>query len=138
MPGAGTGKTKTKTLAARVGHLLASGTDPERVLLLTFSRERTNLEIPGDAIELFELGLATRGSRIPKSDTIASIYSRVVNQQAPLRYVVHESFPGSDDHVDLLLHWRALLGAPVLRDRVRSMRPPHTSREAGLGVKPAL
>ncbi|CAB4774516.1 unannotated protein [freshwater metagenome] len=152
MAGAGTGKTKT--LAARVSHLLVSGTDPERVLLLTFSRERTNLEICGDAIELFglvlsEFGLASRGSRIPKSDTVASIYSRVVSQQTPLHYVVHESFPWSDDHVDalremfigyddLLLHWRALLGAPVLRDRVRSMRPLHTSREVGLGVKPAL
>ena len=34
--GAGTGKTNT--LAHRVAHLLAEGTDPERLLLLTFSR----------------------------------------------------------------------------------------------------
>jgi DNA helicase-2/ATP-dependent DNA helicase PcrA len=34
--GAGTGKTMT--LAARVGHLLATGVRPERILLLTFSR----------------------------------------------------------------------------------------------------
>ncbi len=34
--GAGTGKTKT--LAARVGHLVAEGADPNRILLLTFTR----------------------------------------------------------------------------------------------------
>src|SRR5579864_2071119 len=34
--GAGTGKTTT--LAARVAHLIESGTPPERILLLTFSR----------------------------------------------------------------------------------------------------
>ncbi|HEX6596367.1 MAG TPA: ATP-dependent helicase [Acidimicrobiales bacterium] len=36
LAGAGTGKTAT--LAARVGRILADGTDPERVCLLTFSR----------------------------------------------------------------------------------------------------
>ncbi len=190
--GAGTGKTKT--LAARVSHLLANGASPERVLLLTFSRRAAQEMLTrvaasgdramaaqvwggtfhatanrllrrfggslglgasftvldqGDAVDLFglvraELGLATRGSRVPKSDTVASIYSRVVNQQAPLRDVVHSSFPWCDEHLDtlraifvgyterkrrnnvldyddLLLHWRALLGAPTLRDSVRSM-----------------
>ena len=34
--GAGTGKTNT--LAHRVAHLIASGTDPGRILLLTFTR----------------------------------------------------------------------------------------------------
>ena len=34
--GAGTGKTKT--LAARVGRLLDQGADPNRILLLTFTR----------------------------------------------------------------------------------------------------
>jgi DNA helicase-2/ATP-dependent DNA helicase PcrA len=35
---AGAGSGKTKTLAHRVAHLLASGADPDRLLLLTFSR----------------------------------------------------------------------------------------------------
>ncbi len=190
--GAGTGKTKT--LAARVGHLLANGASPERILLLTFSRRAaqemlarvaaggnraTVAQVWGgtfhatanrllrrfggslglgasftvldqaDAVELFalvrsELGHATRGSRVPKSDTVASIYSRVVNRQAPMRDVVHEAYPWCDEHVDalramfigyterkrrnnvldyddLLLHWRALLGSPELGDRVRSL-----------------
>jgi len=35
---AGAGSGKTKTLAARVAHLIETGTDPDRILLLTFSR----------------------------------------------------------------------------------------------------
>lgn len=35
---AGAGSGKTKTLASRVAHLIANGTDPRRILLMTFSR----------------------------------------------------------------------------------------------------
>src|SRR5262245_56940036 len=35
---AGAGSGKTNTLAHRVGHLIVSGADPRRILLLTFSR----------------------------------------------------------------------------------------------------
>ena len=35
---AGAGSGKTNTLAHRVGHLIVNGTDPRRILLLTFSR----------------------------------------------------------------------------------------------------
>jgi len=35
---AGAGSGKTKTLAHRVAHLLVNGVDPERLLLLTFTR----------------------------------------------------------------------------------------------------
>lgn len=93
----------------------------------------------GDASELFslvrsELGLADRGSRFPKADTVASIYSRMVNEQSKLGDVVRTSFPWCSDHIDafrevfsaytqrkrrnnaldyddLLLHWRALLAS---------------------------
>jgi DNA helicase-2/ATP-dependent DNA helicase PcrA len=103
----------------------------------------------GDATELFglvrsELGLAARGSRFPKADTVAAVYSRVVNTQSPMRGVLHDSFPWCAEHVDgirdcfvayterkrrnnvldyddLLLHWRALLAAPELRDTVRGL-----------------
>jgi DNA helicase-2/ATP-dependent DNA helicase PcrA len=35
---AGAGSRKTKTLAHRVAHLVVSGVDPHRILLLTFTR----------------------------------------------------------------------------------------------------
>jgi DNA helicase II / ATP-dependent DNA helicase PcrA len=35
---AGAGSGKTKTLAFRVAHLIATGTDPDRIMLLTFTR----------------------------------------------------------------------------------------------------
>ncbi len=35
---AGAGSGKTKTLAYRVAHLVANGADPQRILLLTFTR----------------------------------------------------------------------------------------------------
>src|SRR3954451_20928999 len=35
---AGAGSGKTNTLAHRVGHLIVSGVDPRRIMLLTFSR----------------------------------------------------------------------------------------------------
>src|SRR5258708_12218301 len=35
---AGAGSGKTKTLAHRVAHLVVNGIDPQRILLLTFSR----------------------------------------------------------------------------------------------------
>ena len=47
--GAGTGKTAT--LAHRVAHHIVSGSDPERILLLTFSR-RAAAEMLGRARQL--------------------------------------------------------------------------------------
>jgi DNA helicase-2/ATP-dependent DNA helicase PcrA len=39
---AGAGSGKTRTLAARVAHLIESGTQPDRILLLTFTRRAAN------------------------------------------------------------------------------------------------
>ncbi len=39
---AGAGSGKTRTLAARVAHLIETGTDPDRILLLTFSRRASS------------------------------------------------------------------------------------------------
>ena len=73
--GAGTGKTKT--LAHRVAHLVASGMDPRRILLLTFSRcaaeemtdrvKRIIEAIPGDS-----------HSRLPWSGTFHAIGARLI------------------------------------------------------------
>jgi DNA helicase-2/ATP-dependent DNA helicase PcrA len=178
---AGAGSGKTRTLASRVARLVAEGTTPERILLLTFSRRaaremlqraarlagdpRTSrvaggtfhavanriLRQHGTAVGLdpaftildsadvgellgvlrHDLGLGERGRRFPRKDTVASIYSRMVNAQVPLGEVLDRWFPwcrnevddlrrlfaayterkraaGVLDYDDLLLYWRAL------------------------------
>ena len=89
-----------------------------------------------------ELGLGERGRRFPTKDTLAAIYSRVVNSQEKLADVVERSYPwvrndldgikavfaayverkrarNVVDYDDLLLYWRALAAStrvgPVLR-----------------------
>ncbi len=189
--GAGTGKTRT--LAARVGRLLWEGAEPERILLLTFSRraaremlrraehlgaDRATTRVWGgtfhavgnrllrehgravglspdlsildaaDATELLgvvraDLGLAERGRRFPKKETLLDIYSRVVNAQEPLGETLRRRFPwcaedegdiasvftayterkrsrGLLDYDDLLLYWRALVTASPAADLLRS------------------
>jgi len=176
--GAGTGKTKT--LACRVARLLSDGVQPERILLLTFSRRAAREMVSraarmaetdearrvwggtfhsvanrllrhhgaavglrpgftvldqGDCAELLGLvrhglGLGEKGRRFPKKDTLAAIYSRVVNSQAVLSEVVEAAYPWCRadiegikqvfagyaerkrasnvvDYDDLLLYWRA-------------------------------
>ena len=183
---AGAGSGKTKTLAARVAHLMESGVDPDRILLLTFTRRAAAemirradgaiggvsagqvwggtfhaisnrlLRTYGSAVGLdegftvidrsdteamfgilrTELGFASTAKRFPKKETIAGIYSRVANAQAPLDDVVADRYPWCSDHVDafralfdaylerkralnvldyddLLLFWRALLKSPA-------------------------
>ncbi len=83
-----------------------------------------------------ERGLGEKGIRFPKKETIAAVYSRVVNQQAKLDEITSRHFPWCTEHVDsmrrlfrdytvrkrehnvidyddLLLYWRALLESPA-------------------------
>ena len=58
-----------------------------------------------DAIDLFglvrtELGLAQQSRRFPKRQTLASIYSRLVNAQVPLSEVLSHSFPWCAAEID--------------------------------------
>ena len=182
--GAGTGKTRT--LVARVTKLIEDGADPDRILLLTFTRRaaaemvgRVATACPGrqanqiwggtfhsvanrllrrygsaaglpegftvldhgDSTDLFGLvrteeGFGQRGRRFPKAETVASIYSRMVNSQAKLGDVLQVDFPWCAEHLedlrtlfgsytdmkrrnqvldydDLLLFWRGLTASPV-------------------------
>jgi len=189
--GAGTGKTKT--LAARVARLIDDGVEPDRILLLTFTRRAAQEMLdrvsvmtdrraaariwggtfhavgnrllrahgeavgmspsftvldPGDSSDLFGL-VRTEGSytksarRFPRAETLASIYSRVVNSQTSLTEVVTKNFPWCVDHIDaireiskaytakkrkqrvldyddLLLHWRGLSASPVGGEAMRN------------------
>jgi len=90
-----------------------------------------------------DLGLGERGRRFPKKDTLASVYSRVVNAQEKLVAVVERSYPwcrGDVDDIkavfagyverkrarnvvdydDLLLYWRALATSPRIGPVLRS------------------
>ena len=189
--GAGTGKTRT--LVARVAHLIEEGVEADRLLLLTFTRRAAQEMIDrvgnaterraaariwggtfhaianrllrmhgeavglapsftvldqGDANDLFALVRAEQetartGRRFPRPDTIATIYSRVVNAQSLLDDVLRDHFPWCVEHSDalrelfrayttrkravnvldyddLLLFWRALVRSPEAGPRVRA------------------
>ncbi len=187
--GAGTGKTKT--LVTRVVRLIEDGVDPQRILLLTFTRraaaemtgrvaaattDRSAEQVwsgtfhavanrllrahgataglpsgftvldQGDATDLMGIvrtdeGFGERSKRFPKKETVAGIYSRMVNAQRKLGDVLDDDYPWCADHADdlktiftaytsrkrshqvldyddLLLFWRALTtsaAGPVLR-----------------------
>jgi DNA helicase-2/ATP-dependent DNA helicase PcrA len=88
-----------------------------------------------------ELGLGDGERRFPRKDTLADVYSRVVNAQLPLERVLQADFPwcreeldgiravfdgyagrkrstGCLDYDDLLVWWRALLRSEPSRDAV--------------------
>ncbi len=148
--GAGTGKTKT--LVSRVVRILDEGADPNRVLLLTFTRraasemlgrvaaasdDRSASQVWGgtfhstanrllrnfgpsaglpegftvldqsDSTDLMGLvrteeGYGERSKRFPRKETIAGIYSRMVNGQAKLSDVLDTSYPWCADHGEAL------------------------------------
>jgi DNA helicase-2/ATP-dependent DNA helicase PcrA len=81
--GAGTGKTAT--LAHRVAHLVLEGVDPERILLLTFSR-RAAQEMVRRAEAIVGAQLAAQGRRgvprLPWAGTFHSIGARLLRQHA--------------------------------------------------------
>src|SRR5262249_14755935 len=79
---AGAGSGKTKTLAHRVAHLVVSGVDPHRILLLTFTRR--------DAEESFRRGkrITTKALGINKVDLpwsvpFPAIGARLLRKYAP-------------------------------------------------------
>src|ERR1041384_5213633 len=80
--GAGTGKTNT--LAHRVAHLVMSGADPARVLLLTFSRRaalemiRRTQRILGAMSATGTTNAISQSIRLPWSGTFHSIANRLI------------------------------------------------------------
>ncbi len=138
--GAGTGKTRT--LVYRVAHLIDTGTAPERILLLTFTRRAAQEMLAraerlvgasgrqvhggtfhatahrllrrfgasaglsadftimdqGDAVDLMQLaraqlGLAQKGKRFPRKETLHWVYSRHVNTGIPVDEILREAYP---------------------------------------------
>jgi DNA helicase II / ATP-dependent DNA helicase PcrA len=91
---AGAGSGKTKTLAARVARLVCAGADPQRLLLLTFSR-RAAAEMVARAGGLLHIALGLpAGSTppvLPWAGTFHGIGARLLRQYAA-RIGLSESF----------------------------------------------
>jgi DNA helicase-2/ATP-dependent DNA helicase PcrA len=103
---AGAGSGKTSTLAHRVARLIASGADPQRILLLTFSRraaqEMTNRA--GSVLQrVFALGAGQSPARLPWAGTFHSIGARLLRDYAG-RIGLDEAFTIHDrgDSEDLM------------------------------------
>jgi DNA helicase-2/ATP-dependent DNA helicase PcrA len=119
--GAGTGKTLT--LASRVARLVLAGADPQRILLLTFSR-RAALEMERRAGRLLHQALTftsqQRPPALPWSGTFHSIGARLLREYAP-HVGLSESFTILDrgDAEDLLGVVRQQLGFGQVQGRSR-------------------
>jgi len=91
-----------------------------------------------------EMALGSGERRFPRKDTLADIYSRVVNAQAKLTDLLERDYPWCSDEIegvravfdryvtrkreqhvldydDLLVYWNALAQAPAARDVVAAM-----------------
>ena len=118
---AGAGSGKTLTLAYRVAHLVACGADPQRLLLLTFSR-RAAAEMERRAGQILHRVLGGRARqepiRLPWSGTFHGIGARLLREYAE-RVGLHASFTIHDrgDSEDLLAIVRHDLGLSATRNR---------------------
>lgn len=100
---AGAGSGKTTTLVHRVAHLIASGVDPQRILLLTFTRraaqmmtERTR-KLVGDTADLSGLWSGTfHGTSV----RLLRVFSQSIG--LPTYFTVHDR-SDSEDMLDGLL-----------------------------------
>ena len=98
LAGAGTGKTNT--LAHRVAHLILHKADPERILLLTFTR-RAAQEMTRRAQRI--VGEVAKEVRLPWSGTFHSVANRLIRRHCG-RVGLDESFSVLDrgDAADLM------------------------------------
>ena len=104
---AGAGSGKTDTLAHRVAHLVMSGADPHRILLLTFSR-RAAAEMERRATRILNRASGTNASTgLIWSGTFHAIGARFLREYAE-RIGLDRSFtiPDREDAADLMNHVR--------------------------------
>ncbi|MEO8536556.1 MAG: ATP-dependent helicase [Betaproteobacteria bacterium] len=108
---AGAGSGKTNTLACRAAHLIANGADPQRILLLTFSRRAAEaLERRAGQFLQRVLGvpLGGRPGSLAWSGTFHSVGARLLRQYAS-RIGLDDAFsildrPDAEDLLDLVRH----------------------------------
>jgi DNA helicase II / ATP-dependent DNA helicase PcrA len=78
---AGAGSGKTKTLAHRVAHLVVNGTDPHRILLLTFSR-RAALDMTGRVKRITGAAMGIGQVDLPWAGTFHAVGARILREYA--------------------------------------------------------
>jgi DNA helicase II / ATP-dependent DNA helicase PcrA len=78
---AGAGSGKTKTLAHRVAHLVVSGVDPHRILLLTFTR-RAAEEMIRRVKRITAIALGLQQVDLPWSGTFHAVGARFLREYA--------------------------------------------------------
>src|SRR5688572_5548792 len=118
---AGAGSGKTSTLAHRVANLIRHGADPQRMMLLTFSR-RAAQEMERRAGSVLQRSLGLPGTQalpsLPWSGTFHSIGARLLREYAP-RIGLEETFTIHDrgDSEDLMGLVRHEIGLSETRNR---------------------
>jgi DNA helicase-2/ATP-dependent DNA helicase PcrA len=121
---AGAGSGKTLTLASRVARLVMAGADPQRLLLLTFSR-RAALELERRAGRMLHRALALaptqRAPSLPWAGTFHAVGARLLRELA-LRIGLPADFTIDDrpDAEDLLGALRIELGLAAGKQRFPS------------------
>jgi DNA helicase-2/ATP-dependent DNA helicase PcrA len=104
---AGAGSGKTKTLAFRVARLIATGTDPDRIMLLTFTRRAAKEMLSRAAAALgndAKLALQVWGGTFhATANRLLRTYGRAVSL-APEFTIIDQS--DSEDMIDVLRHKR--------------------------------
>ncbi len=117
---AGAGSGKTNTLAHRVANLILHGADPQRMLLLTFSRRAAaEMERRAGLVLQQVMGMASKEPpHLPWAGTFHSIGARLLRDYAG-RIGLDESFTIHDrgDAEDLLGLVRHELGFDSTKDR---------------------
>jgi DNA helicase-2/ATP-dependent DNA helicase PcrA len=114
---AGAGSGKTNTLAHRVARLITAGADPQRILLLTFSRRAANemTQRAGNVLHRIMGGAAAQApASLPWAGTFHSIGARLLREFAG-RIGLDDSFTihdrgDSEDLMGLVRHEIGLTG----------------------------
>jgi DNA helicase II / ATP-dependent DNA helicase PcrA len=118
---AGAGSGKTSTLAHRVANLIAHGADPQRMMLLTFSRraaQEMERRVGGVLQRALRLAPAQSLPNLPWSGTFHSIGARLLREYAG-RIGLEESFTIHDrgDAEDLMGMVRHDIGLAETKNR---------------------
>ena len=118
---AGAGSGKTNTLAHRVAHLIRNGADPQRIMLLTFSRraaQEMERRVGSVLQKALQLSPTQPLPNLPWSGTFHSIGARLLREYA-LRIGLDEAFTIHDrgDAEDLMGMVRHDIGLSETKNR---------------------